>query len=131
MDVELVKAEDIKEKEKIKEKENPYVITALDGIYAGARQYLLDMCDQEYHERIRKTDIDDAIVGLERAFLEWEKTGRPDIRTWDSAIYLVDIVIAAGILHEKLEEKDVVNPNVEEITTTYATELEALEEVEE
>lgn len=119
MDVELVKAEDIKEKEK------PYIITALDGIYAGARQYLLDACDQEYHDSIRKTDIDDAIKHLEDTFLEWEKTGHPDIKTWDSAIFLVDIIIAAGILHEKLGEKDVGN---QEIATTYATELEALEE---
>lgn len=129
MDIELVKAGDIKEKEKVKE--NQYVITALDGIYAGARQYLLDIIIQGDNERIRKIDIDEAIVGLERAFLEWEKTGRPDIRTWDSAIFLVDIIIAAGILHEKLGEKDVGNPNVEEIPTTYATELEALEEKEE
>lgn len=123
--MELVKAEDIKEKEK--GKENQYIITALDGIYTGARQYLLDMCDQEYNERIRKTDIDDAIKHLEYTFLEWEKTGRPDIRTWNSAIFLVDIIIAAGILHEKLDE----NETAEEIPTTYATELEALDDVEE
>lgn len=86
-------------------KEEPYIITALDGIYTGARQYILDICDQEYNERIRKTDIDEAISRLEHNFLEWEKTGRQDIRIWDSAIYLIDIVIAAGILHEKLGEK--------------------------
>ncbi len=35
-----------------------------------------------------------------------------------------EIVVAAGILHEKLGEKDVGYQNVEEIATTYATELE-------
>lgn len=93
--------------EKAENKNDPvkdYAVTALDGAYAGARGYLLDSYEEEYVERIKKMDVREAIKSLEINFLEWQKTGRRDLQSWDSAIFVIDIIIAAGILHEKLRE---------------------------
>lgn len=96
--------EDNRNAKNIDDMASSYAVRALDGICSGTRQYLFDTYDKECDDHIKDIDVDIAIKNLEDSFKEWRLHNEETLHTRGSAIFLVDIVIACGILHEKLRE---------------------------
>lgn len=93
----------VEDEPKVETSNNGYVAMALDGIHAAAGQINFDIGNQDVDETAKKSSIDEAIRSLETTFRHW-KSGRVAPNTWESAIYLVDMMIDVAILHEKLHE---------------------------